>query len=468
MDRNPGDPRGSIELEGKRLALVGLGLEHRALATYLHDVGLPFSICDENEEPDAAAGLDEIGAVIEERRLGPDYLDRLEDFDLVFRTPGLPRLHPKLQVAGRSGVEISSQTALFFDLCPAPILGITGSKGKGTTASLVTSMLAGHAPYTKVELGGNIGRPPIQFVNQLSAKDLAVLELSSFQLQDLPFSPSIAVVLNLLTDHLDYHQNRQEYIDAKASILRYQRPEDWLIVNADSSEVCELANEGSARRLSFSVETEVEAGAWVADGAIRYRSPDSQAAEKVCDISMIALRGRHNLVNMVASVTAAKIAGGFAEGVANALSKFEGLPHRLQHVAQIDGVTFYDDSAATMPDATIAAIHSFDAPTLLIAGGASKGADFRELARAIADSPVKVLILIGEEGVRLAAEVDRAGGFSGEIVAVDGAMQEAVAAARQRARSGDVVLLSPACASFGLFDNYVARGIAFTELVRSR
>lgn len=468
MDRNPGDPRGTIELEGKRLALLGLGLEHRALATYLHDAGLPFSICDENEAPDAAAEIEGIGAVIEDRRLGPDYLDRLEDFDLVFRTPGLPRLHPKLQTASRSGVEISSQTALFFDLCPAPILGITGSKGKGTTASLVASMLTGHAPYTKVELGGNIGRPPIQFINQLSPQDLAVLELSSFQLQDLPFSPSIAVVLNLLTDHLDYHQNREEYIDAKASILRNQGPEDWLIANADSSEVCDLANEGSAQRLSFSVETEVKAGAWVADGAVWYRAPDGQAAEKVCDMSRIALRGRHNLVNVVAAVTAATIAGGSTWGVANALSKFEGLPHRLQHVAQIDGIAFYDDSAATMPDATIAAINSFDAPILLIAGGASKSADFGALARAMEDSPVRVLILIGEEGVRLADEVDQAGGFSGEIVAVDGAMQEAVAAARQRARSGDVVLLSPACASFGLFDNYVARGVAFTEMVRDR
>ena len=454
---------GTIDLDNRRLALLGLGLEHRALATYLSADGLSFSVCDERDV-DRAKATEELGPAIDEWRLGPEYLDRLEDFDLVFRTPGLPALHPKLEAARRSGVEISSQTTLFFDRCPAPILGITGTKGKGTTASLVALMLEGNSPYTRVELGGNIGRPPIQFLSQMTPQDVAVLELSSFQLQDLVYSPSIAVVLNLLTDHLDYHQSRQEYVDAKASICRHQSADDWLITNADSSEVAAFVAGSPARRLSFSIQTEVEAGSWVTDEVIWHRPPDGHG-EKVCDLGAIALHGPHNLANAVAAVTAAKAAGGSTDGVVSALRGFGGLPHRLQRSAQLQGVTFYDDSAATMPDAAIAAIRSFSVPVILIAGGASKGADFGDLVRAIVSSSVRVLILIGEEGERLAAEVGRTQNFSGEIVTVDGAMEGAVAAARQRARSGDVVLLSPACASFGLFDNYVARGIAFTELV---
>ncbi len=451
---------GTIDLDNKRLALLGLGLEHRALAAYLRAAGLSFSICDERE----IDAVEELGPAIDEWRLGPGYLDGLEDFDLVFRTPGLPALHPKLQAARRSGVEVSSQTALFFDRCPAPILGITGTKGKGTTASLIALMLGGHSPYGRVELGGNIGRPPIEFLGGLTPLDLAVLELSSFQLQDLPFSPSIAVVLNLLTDHLDYHESRSEYVEAKASIHRHQHRDNCLIVNADSCEVAAFAAGSSSQRLSFSIETEVEAGSWVEDEAIWHRPPGGHR-EKVCELSAIRLHGPHNLTNAVAAVTAARAAGGGqADAIASALSEFEGLPHRLQKVAQIQGVEFYDDSAATMPDAAIAAIRSFSAPVLLIAGGASKGADFGDLAREIASSSVRVLVLIGEEGERLAAEMGKTGSFSGEIVAV-GAMESAVAAVRQRARRGDVVLLSPACASFGLFDNYVARGIAFTELV---
>jgi UDP-N-acetylmuramoylalanine--D-glutamate ligase len=455
----------TIDLDNKRLALLGLGLEHRALATYLSAEGLSFSVCDEREA-DAVARPESVegsGFAVDEWRFGRGYLDEMEDFDLVFRTPGLPALHPKLEAARRSGVEVSSQTALFFDRCPAPILGITGTKGKGTTASLVALMLNGNSPFAHVELGGNIGRPPIEFLNQMTPQDLAVLELSSFQLQDLPYSPSIAVVLNLLTDHLDYHENRSEYVDAKASILRHQHPDDCLIVNADSQEVATFAAGSPAQRLSFSIEAEVEAGSWVEDEAIWHRSPDGHR-ERVCDLDGITLRGPHNLTNAVAAVTAAKAAGGSTDGVARALSEFAGLPHRLQKIARIQGVTFYDDSAATMPDASIAAIRSFEAPILLIAGGASKGADFGDLARVIASSSVRVLILLGEEGERLVLELDKTS-FSGEIVVVDGAMENAVAAARQRARRGDVVLLSPGCASFGLFDNYVARGIAFAELV---
>ena len=453
---------GTIDLEHKRLALLGLGVENRSLGAYLSAAGVSFAVCDAR----AAADLATHDLAVNEWRLGPNYLDDLDAFDLVFRTPGLPSLHPKLAAARRAGVEVSSHSALFFDRCPAPVLGITGTKGKGTTASLVALMLAADGPYRQVELGGNIGRPPLEFLDQLRAEDLAILELSSFQLQDLQASPSIAVVLNLLTDHLDYHASRAEYVEAKKPIYRHQQPQDWLITNADNSETAELITQSPARNLSFSVKAEVQAGSWVEREAIWHRAPDGQR-EKVCDLQSIALRGPHNVANAAAASTAARAAGCSLEGVAKALSEFEGLPHRLQRVAHQQGVTYYDDSAATTPDAAIAAIRSFDVPMVLIAGGASKGAQFGALAEAIVASPVRALIVIGQEGERIASEVQQTGSFSGEIVPVHGAMEGAVEAARLRAHSGDIVLLSPACASFGLFDNYVERGRAFSRLVSS-
>ena len=453
----------TINLDNKRLALLGLGIENRALAAYLSSLGLSFSVCEAREREPGVDATHELGDAVDDWRLGPRYLDRLADFDLVFRTPGLPALHPRLQEARAAGVQVSSQTALFFDRCPAPILGVTGTKGKGTTASLVALMLAADSGYGRVELGGNIGRAPIEFLEQLTARDLAILELSSFQLQDLQASPSIAVVLNLLTDHLDYHVDRPEYVEAKKSICRHQGDDDWLITNADSRETAELATGSRARSRLFSVAGEVEAGAWVDDGVIWHRAPGGPR-EQVCDLGSIALRGSHNVANAVAAVTAARAAGGGNRGVIEALGEFDGLPHRLQKVAEDGRISFYDDSAATTPDAAIAAIGSFEAPIILIAGGASKGADFGPLAAAIVASSVRVLIVIDEEGERLADEVARTERFGGETVSAAG-MAAAVAAARGRARAGDVVLLSPACASFGLFANYVERGRAFNEQV---
>ena len=450
-----------IELDHKRLALLGLGVENRALAAYLSSQGHSFAVCDARERGGDVASIG-LGAAVDDWRLGSRYLERLEDFDLVFRTPGLPALHPQLAAARAAGVQVSSQTALFFDRCPAPILGVTGTKGKGTTASLVALMLGADSGYGRVELGGNIGRAPIDFLGRLTASDLAVLELSSFQLQDLPASPSIAVVLNLLTDHLDYHADRPEYIEAKKSIYRHQSADDWLITNADSAETAGLASDSRARSLLFSVAGEVDSGSWVEDGMIWHRAPGGPP-EEIGAVTAIALRGSHNVANAVAAVTAARAAGGGKGGVIAALRDFEGLPHRLQKVAEDRGVSFHDDSAATTPDAAIAAIGSFEAPVILIAGGASKGADFRRLARAIAASSVRVLIVIDDEGDRIAAAVAGTGTFAGDTVKVKG-METAVATARDRARPGDVVLLSPACASFGLFDNYVERGNAFTAL----
>ena len=244
LKKSSGPKESSAALHQRRIALLGLGVENRALARFLHARQIPFAVCDARDPATPVEG-------VQQWRIGDHYLDDLTDFDLLFRTPGLPTLDPRLCAARRCGVEISSQTRLFLQLCPAPVLGITGTKGKGTTTALMHALLATD-PSARVFSGGNIGRPPLEFIDELQATDRVVLELSSFQLQDLDQSPHIAVVLSVTEDHLDYHADRAEYVAAKKSICRYQTPGDILIVNRDCPMARTFADESPATLWAFS------------------------------------------------------------------------------------------------------------------------------------------------------------------------------------------------------------------------
>ncbi|MCY3762899.1 MAG: UDP-N-acetylmuramoyl-L-alanine--D-glutamate ligase [Gemmatimonadetes bacterium] len=450
------------ELEEKRIALLGMGVENRSVGRYLAERGIGFSVCDartEEELPDASEWVH----LTRSWHLGPDYLDGLDEFDLLFRTPGISPLNPALVRAREAGASLHSQTRLFLERCPAAVVGITGTKGKGTTCSLLFEMLR-DGPYGQVWLGGNMGTPPVDFLDDISASDLVILELSSFQLQDLDRSPAVSVVLNITPDHLDYHADLDEYVKAKKSICRYQSADDTLIVDADCGTASRFAGDSPARPMEFSMSGPVEAGAFLEGGRLWAR-PFNAEAVPLCHASDLKLRGRHNVANALAAAAAAVAVGAPAGRLAPRLRSFPGLEHRLEHVATRNGVAFCNDSLATTPEAALAAVASFDEPVLLIAGGSSKGADFTALARGIADRGVKALILlVGEEGQRLADAV-RACGYSGEIVPGCQGVAEAVAAAMQRAAPGDVVLLSPACASFGMFASYAERGAKFKEAV---
>ena len=450
------------ELEGKRIALLGLGVENRSVGRYLAERGIEFSVCDartEEELPETS----EWSHVTRSWHLGPDCLDRLDEFDLLFRTPGISPLNPALVQAREAGASLHSQTRLFLERCPAPVVGITGTKGKGTTCSLLFEMLR-DGPYGQVWLGGNIGTPPVDFLDDVSVSDLVILELSSFQLQDLDRSPAVSVVLNITPDHLDYHAGLDEYVEAKKPICSYQSAGDTIIFDADCDTASRFAADSPARPMEFSLNRPVEAGAFLGEGRLWARPFDAEAVP-LCHASDLRLRGRHNVANALAAAAAAVAVGAPADRLAPRLQTFPGLEHRLEHVATRNGVAFCNDSLATTPEATLAAITSFDEPVLLIAGGSSKGADFTGLARGIADRGVKALILLAsEEGQRLADAV-RACGYAGEIVPGRRELSEAVAAAKQRAEPGDVVLLSPACASFGMFASYAERGAKFKEAV---
>ena len=454
------------KLRNRHVALLGFGVENRALARFLANRNIHFSVCDARAPDDREELTREFGESFRDWHLGTDYLDVLEEFQLVFRTPGISPLRPELRRARKNGVQFSSQTRLFSELCPAPLLGVTGTKGKGTTASMIAEILR-DGPFRQVHLGGNIGQPPIAWIDALTAADLIVLELSSFQLIDWERSPQMALALNITRDHLDYHGDLDEYVQAKRNICRFQKATDWLIVDHDCPTSRRFATGNPARQLSFSAHAEVESGAWVAGDRLWIRSPDGSAVE-ICPLADLPMRGRHNGSNAAAAAAATLPFGIPAEQIAAGLRRFPGLPHRLEKVGEYRGVAYYDDSLATTPDAAIAAIRAFDEPLVLIAGGSSKGADFTELGETIARSSARVAILIGREAERIETAICRDGHFSGEIIRNCTSMRAAVAEARKRARPGDVVLLAPACASFDMFASYRDRGEQFQRWVEER
>jgi UDP-N-acetylmuramoylalanine--D-glutamate ligase len=446
-------------LRGSRIALLGLGVENRALARFLGACGLRFSACDAAEPGDWGTLRREWGNAVEEWHLGAGYLDLVDRFDLAFRTPGISPLRPELQRARERGVRISSQTRLFTQLSPAPILGVTGTKGKGTTVSLIAEILR-DGPFRKVHVGGNIGTPPIGFLDALGAADLVVLELSSFQLIDWERSPHVALVLGVVPDHLDYHASIEEYVEAKRNICRFQESGDLLIFDRDCPTASGFASGSRARRSAFSALAEVDSGTWAAADRLWIRR-SGRSAEEICPLADIPLRGRHNWRNAAAAAAAAAAVGAAVAQIAAGLRRGRGLEHRLEQIGSWEGVTYYDDSLATTPAAAQAAILAFDEPLVLIAGGSSKGADFSALGELIARRDVRAVVLLGREASRIEAAIRRAGGFAGEIVTGCTSMRTAVAAARARARPGDVVLLSPACASFDMFASYKDRGKQF-------
>lgn len=452
-------------LYNRRIALLGLGLENRALARFLYSKGISFSVCDAREPADLEVFQQECGEAVEEWHLGATYLDSLSSFEVIFRTPGISALHPALKSARARGARVTSQTRIFAELCPAPILGVTGTKGKGTTVSLIAEILRGR-PGRRLYLGGNIGLPPIAFLDEVKPDDLVVLELSSFQLMDWDRSPSIALVLGIAQDHLDYHASLEEYVEAKRAIARYQKADDYLIVNQDCQRARRFAEASQAQILAFSTTAEVARGSWVEDGQLWLRRLDG-TKEWICPTAEIPLRGRHHQANAAAAAAAAAVAGAERDWIAAGLRRFSGLEHRLERVGEFGGVAYYNDSLATTPESAIAALEAFDEPVILIAGGSSKGADFAALGATIARRRVKAVILIGQEAPRLQAAIEQAGNFTGELVMGCTSMAAAVAAARARARPGEVVLLSPACASFDLFSNYRERGEEFKRLVRA-
>jgi UDP-N-acetylmuramoylalanine--D-glutamate ligase len=461
------------EWKNKKVGILGCGVEGVSTAKYLQKKGAEIWVLDKKKKAHIEQRfVTELEAIGVQFSLGEAYLENLSQFAVIVRSPGIKRANPELLQAEKDGVLITSQTNLFFELCPCPIIGVTGTKGKGTTASLIHTMLkaAGKDAY----LGGNIGTPPLEFLENLTKESQVVLELSSFQLQDLEKSPHIAVMLMVTSEHLDYHTDIAEYVDAKRNILRFQKATDFAILNRDYLATNESDVETVGKVFFVSREREVAEGCFIKDGGIWIRSTVGSTLvtndgvpreKKIIEIEDILLPGKHNLENICAAVMASTIAGVSKEAIVSTLRTFTGLEHRLELVRELDGVKYYDDSFSTTPETAIAGIEAFTAPEILILGGSSKKSDFSELGKVLRNAKhIKAIIGIGDEWFTIKEQM---GTVSADLLIIEDAqdMQTIVAAAAKIATSGDVVLLSPACASFGMFQNYKDRGEQFKKEV---
>ncbi|MBE3589227.1 MAG: UDP-N-acetylmuramoyl-L-alanine--D-glutamate ligase [Firmicutes bacterium] len=501
----PGRPPDPEEWRGRRVAVVGLGISNLALVRFLRRHGAAVEVRDQ-QSPEALGGrlreAMEWGAAA---RVGEGYLEGLDAFDAVFLTPGMRKDLPEIAALHAKGVPVSSEVGLFMRYCRAPIVGVTGSAGKTTTTTLTGRLFAAAHPRTYV--GGNIGRPLVELVEDIPPDAWVVLELSSFQLELVESSPNLAAVLNLRPNHLDVHPSMDAYRAAKQRIYRFQGPGDWCVFNADDDATWPWHAEAPGRVAAFSTAQPVECGTWLAGPraeavVLTNLLPVRAAAEgaplpggtrELLRAADIRLPGAHNRANVLAAVSLAVLGGVPDAAVAPVVREFHGVPHRLETVAEVGGVLFVNDSIATSPDRSIAALETFERPVVLIAGGYDKGLDFREWAEVVRRR-ARAVVLVGKAAGKLAEALEAAAGRAAGGTAVGGAaaagegagaaqaasggagggpfveraatFEEAVWRAAAAARPGDIVLLSPACASYDMFRNFEERGAAFREIVR--
>lgn len=449
------------EFSGKRVAVAGFGIEGQAAVGFLLQDRIIPLVYDEKPETDFSA--DTVKAY---RDQGVEFhfatLDGLEGADVIIRSPGIQPEKPALLAAHRKGIEITSITKIFFERAKGITIGVTGTKGKGTTSSLIAEILKNAGK--DVHLGGNIGLPAISFVEDLTDDSYTVYELSSFQLMDLTRSPHIAVVLMVTSEHLDYHPTQGEYVEAKAPIVKFQSSEDMVVANRDYEHSFAIANRSHGKKFWVSRRGAVQDGCFIGSGKVMIA--EGGAFEEIIETKDIFLPGPHNLENICAATMVARLLGVPNAVIRETLEKFRGLPHRLEFVGQVDGVRYFNDSFSTTPESAIAAVNAFTMPKVMILGGSTKGADFSTLGALIAhDGSVKAIVGIGVEWPKIKDAILRAGGHVPVLVEGCVSMGQIVERARGVASPGDVIVLSPACASFDMFKSYKDRGEQFKKAV---
>ena len=439
-------------LNGKEIAVLGLGVSNRPLVRLLLEYGCQVTGCDktprEKLDPEVLE-LEKKGCRL---RLGEGYLEGLEA-DVVFRTPGMHPGNPALVKLRQQGAQITSEMEVFFEVAPCHLIAVTGSDGKTTTTTLISEMLK-EAGKT-VWLGGNIGTPLLPLCRQMKAEDYAVVELSSFQLMDMKRSPQRAVVTNLAPNHLDVHKDMEEYVDAKKNIFRFQGKDDLLVLNADNDITSSFTGPGQTHFFSRKKRTNC---VFEEAGAIYRRG------EKVLETKDILIPGTHNIENYMAAIAAVD---GLVddEAIRTVAKTFGGVEHRIELVRVKDGVKFYNDSIASSPSRTIAGLRSFHEKVILIAGGYDKHIPYDVLGPEIR-AHVKKLFLCGATAGKIRAAVEQAEGGEKPEITDCGDFEAAVRAAAAAAKSGDIVLMSPASASFDQFKNFMVRGECFKKIVK--
>lgn len=444
------------ELKGKRIAVLGIGVSNRPLIRMLLERGLSVTACDKTERADLDKEVLDLEASGAALCLGEGYLDDLQA-DIVFRTPGMHPNIPALCALRENGAAITSEMEAFFSVCPCPIVAVTGSDGKTTTTTLIAEILkqAGH----HVWVGGNIGQPLLPMADRMEKGDYAVVELSSFQLMHMKQSPHIAVVTNLAPNHLDVHKDMDEYIESKANIYLHQQFDDKLILNLDNRITASFAENAAAKVTFFSREKSMETGVCFRENKIFVNG------KEILQRDDIAIPGLHNVENYMAAIAAVDGLVSY-DDIRYVARNFKGVEHRIELVRELDGVRYYNDSIASSPSRTIAGLHAFEEKVILIAGGYDKQIPFDILGPEIIGH-VKALVLCGHTAEKIRDAVLAAQGYDPALLPIKIVenLTEAVNTAKSFARSGDVVTLSPACAAFDQFKNFMVRGKTFKEIV---
>ncbi|MGA2085307.1 MAG: UDP-N-acetylmuramoyl-L-alanine--D-glutamate ligase [Terracidiphilus sp.] len=450
-----------MELKGKKVLVVGLGKSGLAAALFLRRRGAQVTVSDIRS---AEALAKEIPALIEEGIMvetGGHGLLTFRRQDLIVVSPGVPLDTPELAQVRSFGLPVIGELELAARFLKGRMLAITGSNGKTTTTALVGEILQKAGIPSQV--GGNIGVPVVALIDQSTDETWSVLEVSSFQLESTDqFHPSIAVILNITPDHLDRHGSFENYCAAKERIFARQTAEDFLVLNADNERVAEAAARAPAMIYWFSIEHPVEQGAWLDNGYVVYRPARGAATEQVMPLSEIPLKGAHNVENVLAAVVATRLAGAPADAIRQAIESFQAVEHRLEFVARIDGVEYYNDSKATNVDATAKAVAAFDSGIHLILGGKDKGSPYTVLAPLLRER-VRAVYTIGSAAAKIESELRGVVSIHSCVT-----LDNAVGAAAAAARPGELVLLAPACSSFDQFESYEHRGRVFKELVAER
>ncbi|HHW43029.1 MAG TPA: UDP-N-acetylmuramoyl-L-alanine--D-glutamate ligase [Desulfotomaculum sp.] len=448
-----------LQLNGKKVLVVGAGKSGLAVSRFLAAKGARVTLTDRKGGASFNPPLDSLVPPEVELVLGHYPVMKEGDFDLVVTSPGVPWTAPPLVRARELGLPVTGELELAFHFARAPVVAITGTNGKTTTTSLVGRIFLDAGVRTLV--AGNIGLPLIAGVEAYGPGDLIVVEVSSFQLETVRrFRPHVAAILNITPDHLDRHGTMEGYVQAKARIFAGQGGGDYTVLNYDDPITRELAGQCPGRVIFFSRQHNLETGVFIRDGQIVIR--EGGALVSVVPAREVAIPGGHNLENALAAVACARVRGIGAEQLAHTLRTFSGVPHRLEFVAEINGVSYINDSKGTNPEASMKALEAYDHPIVLLAGGKNKGNDFTAFARRVKEK-VRVLVVLGQ----CAAEMERAARAAGvEDIRRAADFREAVLIAHRAARPGDVVLLSPACASWDMFRSYEERGDLFKQIVR--
>ena len=451
-------------LKDRKVAIIGLGVSNLPLLKYMNEKQAKVTVFDEKEKQDVPRKLlEKLDKYKANAFFGKNCFENLKGFDIIFRSPSCLPTRKELVLEKQRGAIITSEIEMLMKLAPCKIIGVTGSDGKTTTTSLIYSILkkAGYDTY----LGGNIGIPLFTKLGEITKKSILVLELSSFQLMEMEVSPNISVITNITPNHLNIHKDYNEYIEAKKTIFKYQNENDYLILNYDNEITRNCKKQANSKVIYFSSKEKLEDGFIVDNGIIK--ECEDGIRKHILDTKDVLLRGKHNFENIATALAATKTL--VDQDIAiDAVKEFKAVEHRLEFVKEIDGVKWYNDSVSSSPTRTIAGLNSFDEDIVLIAGGYDKNLDYTPLAKPILKK-VKKLILLGATAGKIFEAVKREEEKEGKNIDIYmcDTLEETVNLAKKHAKKGEIILFSPASASFDMFKNFADRGNKFKNLVNN-